>query len=119
MSFALSRIASLAYTAARGGARLYDLMKLLDHKNVIFVGNRKGRAAVHWVGVAAGFAIFATAILAAGLFGWFLLAAMTGAQFSRGLSVIALVSLTGAAAVVTSVVTSSLRRPPSELPSLG
>jgi len=93
-------------------------MKLLRQRNIVFVGARNGRAAVQWTGVAIGFAVFAIALAAASMFGWFLLTRMTGADFTRSLAVCVSVSIGGAAAVVTTVVTGSLRRPLSELPSL-
>jgi hypothetical protein len=93
-------------------------MKLLHQRNIVFVGARNRHAAVQWTGVAIGFAVFAIAIAAASLFGWYLLALMTGAEFSHGLAACVSISIGGAAAVVTTVVTSSLRRPVSDLPSL-
>jgi hypothetical protein len=93
-------------------------MKPLHQRNIIFVGARNGRAAVQWTGVALGFAVFVVAIAAASLIGWYLLALMTGAEFTRGLAACVSITLGGATAVVTTVVTSSLRRPLSDLPSL-
>jgi hypothetical protein len=93
-------------------------MKILHQRNIVFVGTRNGRAAVQWTGVAIGFAVFAIALAAASLFGWYLLALMTGAEFTHSLAACVSVAIGGAAAVVTTVVTGSLRRPLKDLPSL-
>ena len=89
-------------------------MKLINQRHLVFVGACNGRATVQWAGVAT----FAIALAAASMFGWYLLALITGAAFTRSLAACVSVSLGGAAAVVTAVVTSGLRRPLSELPLL-
>lgn len=93
-------------------------MKLPHPKNLVFVGTRNGIATVQWGGVAIGYCIFVVALVAASLLGWYSLAVLSGADFTRGLASCFAVSTCGAAAVVTTVVTGSLRRPLSDLPSL-
>jgi len=112
------RVAELGSLGRYTRSRKSKTMKLLHQRNIVFVGARNGRVAVQWTGVAIGFAVFAVAIAAASLFGWYLLALMTGAEFSHSLAACVSISIGGAAAVVTTVVTSSLRRPVSDLPSL-
>ena len=73
---------------------------------------------VQWAGVAIGFATFAIALAAASMLGWYLLTLMTGAAFGGGLAACVSLSLGGAASVVATVVSGTLRRPVSDLPSL-
>ena len=96
-----------------------DTMKSLSNpRTLTFVGLRSGRPTVLWSGVAMGFGVYALAVAAAGLFGWYLLALATGADFGRGLPFVLAFAVSGAGAVVASVVKGSLRRPVSELPTL-
>ncbi len=65
-----------------------------------------------------GYGIYAIAVAAAGLLGWYLLALATGADFGRGLPIVLALAIPAAGAVVASVVQGSLRRPVHELPNL-
>jgi hypothetical protein len=93
-------------------------INILHQNNIIFVGARNARATVQWAGVAMGSAMFAIALSAASLFGWYLLVRMTGAEFARSFAVCFALSVGGAAAAVSTVITGSFRRPLRDLPLL-
>lgn len=93
-------------------------MKPSRQKGLVFVGTRNGMATVQWAAVAIGYCIFVVALGAASLLGWYLLAVVSGADFMRGLAACLALSTFGAGSVVATVVTGSLRRPVTDLPSL-